>query len=405
MKFRRSASTCCASAGTHAPADVGAVDIVAHAWTRASEPVVYLRRRPITHVVALRSTITRATRGWMRTPLLALTALAIACGDSGSTPGDTSTGSSTDPTGTTGTSLTTATTADDASATGTTGSTGAADSTSDATTEGSSTAADSGSSSTGAEAQPVTIDFAAFIGDEPWACGTIYEDIGTPPTDVEPRDLRFFVQDLQLIRASDDVPVPVTLDLDAPWQAETVALIDFEDGTGACADSGGNPATRTFISGTVPPDDYDGISFTIGVPEDLNHGDPLFLPAPLQASSMTWGWLYGYKFIKVELQHDVVDGPLGGGLFHLGSNDCDGNPAQEDVTCNLPNRAVVELDGFDPATNAVAIDVAALFAETNMTLDTQCHSFQAECEPMFTRIGVDFDTGLPSATQAAFSVQ
>lgn len=340
----------------------------------------------------------------MRTYLVAFTALAMfACGDSGSSTGDTGSGSSGGSTGSTG-PASTSSQVDDSTSSGSPGSSsGNVDGSSSATGESSGTA--DGSGTTGADNLAVTIDFAAFIGDEPWACGQTYTDVGTPPTDVEPRDLRFFVQDLQLVRTSDDVAVPVVLDVDVPWQAETVALVDFEDGTGACADGGGNPETRTFITGTVPAGDYDGISFTVGVPEDLNHGDPLFLPAPLQASSMTWGWLYGYKFIKVELQHDVVEGPLGGGLFHLGSNDCAGNPAQEDVTCGLPNRAVVELDGFNPASSTIAIDVGALFADTNMTLDTQCHSFQAECEPLFDRIGIDFATGLPSATQAAFSVQ
>jgi len=291
-------------------------------------------------------------------------------------------------------SSTTTTTAD------TTDSTGPTDS---------SSSSDSGSESSGTTGEavtPVSIAFAAFIGTEPFACGTTYEGVGATAATVEPRDLRFFVQDLHLLRASDGEPVPVVLDVDDPWQAETVALLDFEDGSGACSEGGGNPATRTTITGTVPTDDYDGLAFTVGVPEDLNHGDPLFLPAPLGASSMTWGWLYGFKFIKVELQQVVEEGSAGDGVFHLGSNGCTGNPGVGDVECSLPNRAPIELAPFDWASQSVALDVAALFAETNLAIESQCHSFQPDvCPPVFDRTGVDFDTGLPAPTQVVFSVQ
>lgn len=294
-----------------------------------------------------------------------------------------------------------------ATAEGSTTSTGAADSSGG--TSGTIGGTDTGgtdSGTTGEEDVAVTIAFAAAVNGEPFACGTTYGDVGTPPTQVEPRDLRFFVQDLQLVRVSDGGLVPVVLDVEEPWQAETVALVDFEDGTGACADGGGNPDTRTVVTGTVPADEYDGVRFTVGVPEDLNHGDPLFLPPPLGATSMTWGWLFGFKFMKAELQQVVEEGGVGGGTFHLGSNDCSGNPAQDDVTCALSNRAEVELASFDWTSQSIVIDVGALFTDTNMTLDTQCHSFQPDtCPPVFDRVGVDFDTGLPAPTQVAFDVQ
>ena len=332
--------------------------------------------------------------------------LGAGCNDGSSSddePGETEVTSSTGPT----TSLpSTSDTSVDGSSTTTT-SMGSTDSTSAADSTGSTGSTGGESSGTTGEAvTPVSISFAALVGGQPFACGVTYESVGTPPVTVEPRDLRFFVQDLQLLRASDGEPVPVELDVDAPWQAETVALLDFEDSTGACAEGGGNPEMRTVITGTVPTDEYDGVAFTIGVPEDLNHGDPLFLPPPLGASSMTWGWLFGFKFIKVELQQVVEDGAAGDGLFHLGSNDCSGNPGTGDVECSLPNRAVFELAPFDWTSQSAAIDVGALFGDTNLSLDSQCHSFQPDvCPPVFDRIGVDFDTGLPTPAQVVFSVQ
>jgi uncharacterized repeat protein (TIGR04052 family) len=337
--------------------------------------------------------------------LLVGLALGVGCGDDGSgsdehddhhetTSAESSTGSTTSLPSTSDTSVDDTSTTTSVDTTDSTGSTSASDSGSES------------SGTTGEAVTPVSISFGAFIGDEPFACGTTYEGVGVTAVTVEPRDLRFYVQDLQLLRASDGEPVPVVLDVDDPWQAETVALLDFEDASGACADGGGNPDLRTTITGTVPTDDYDGIAFTVGVPEDLNHGDPLFLPAPLGASSMTWGWLYGFKFIKVELQQVVEEGPAGDGVFHLGSNGCSGNPGDGSVECSLPNRAAVELAPFDWASQSVALDVGALFADTNLAIESQCHSFQPDvCPPVFERSGVDYDTGLPMPAQVVFSVQ
>ena len=88
------------------------------------------------------------------------------------------------------------------------------------------------------------------MGTEPFACGQTYANQGTAATSVTPRDFRFYVQDLRLINAAGQ-EVPVTLDVRAPWQAATVALLDFENGQGACLGSG-DAGTDTTITGTVP---------------------------------------------------------------------------------------------------------------------------------------------------------
>lgn len=328
--------------------------------------------------------------------------LPLACGDDGGGQADTTTttdassGGSGDPT----TSPTTAPTT--AESTGESSS-GVAD-----TTTGSSTTTDgptdgSGGTDTGEATQPVSIAFGATVGGEPFACGQSYADVGTPPVEVEPMDLRFYVQDVRLIRADDGAEVPVVLDVVAPWQADTVAMVDFEDATGACTE--GTAETRTEITGVVPTGDYDGLVFTIGVPEDLNHADPLTLPPPLDAGTMTWGWLYGYKFLKVELRQVVAEGVAGVGLLHLGSNGCTGVPGVDEVECSLPNRAEIRLESFDVAADTAVVDVAALFAETDLGVESMCHSVGEACPPMFDRVGVDLDTGLPSPTQIIFTAE
>jgi hypothetical protein len=92
-------------------------------------------------------------------------------------------------------------------------------------------------------------------------------------------------------------------------------------------------------------------------------------------------------------------------VFHLGSTECVGNPGTGDVACGLANRAEIRLGNFDPAVDTIALDVAALFADTDLAAESECHSFQPPtCTPLFDRSGVDFVTGLPTSNQLVFRV-
>lgn len=341
--------------------------------------------------------------------IIASFGLAVACGDDGAadpegtTTDDPTTESSATLTTTTDPATTDPTTTTDPATTDP--ATTDPDTSGDTSTGSESSSTDPGesSSSTGDESVAVTIQFAATIGGEPFACGTTYPAYGSTAVDVTPVDARFFVQDLRLVRADDGEEVPVVLDVESPWQAETVALVDFEDGTGECSEAGGDEATRTVVTGTAPAGDYDGVVFTLGVPQDLNHEDPLTLPLPLDAGSMTWGWLFGYKFAKLELVEVVDEGEPGYVAFHLGSTGCEGMPGVDEIECSLPNRADVTLTDFDHTTDNVVLDLDALFGGLDMTLDTQCHSFQPDtCPWFFDMSGVDFATGMPTGTQAIF---
>ncbi len=111
--------------------------------------------------------------------------------------------------------------------------------------------------------QPVTLKFKAKVGAEDFKCGTTYTNLGSTSDSVAPRDLRFFVQDVMLLDATGR-ETPLTLDARSPWQTKDVALLDFEDGTGLCAN--GNPELNDIVTGTVPAGTYSGLRFTNGVP-------------------------------------------------------------------------------------------------------------------------------------------
>jgi hypothetical protein len=100
--------------------------------------------------------------------------------------------------------------------------------------------------------EPVTIRFAAVVGDLPWRCGQLYQQLGVTPAAVQPQDLRFFAHGFELVRGDGSVE-PVVLDDVTGWQANQVALLDFEDGAGKC--NTGTPATRGEVSGSVAQGD------------------------------------------------------------------------------------------------------------------------------------------------------
>ena len=288
---------------------------------------------------------------------------------------------------------------------------GSAGTPSDAGAGGEAGLGDGGSSGLGPV--KVSLHFKATVGDKVFACGTTYAGQGTTKVSVEPRDFRFYVQDVRLLDKKGNA-VRVTLDTRTPWQTPDVALLDFEDGTGACVD--GNPEKNDVITGTVPSGTYSGVVFVNGIPDALNHGDPLQLPAPLQVGTMTWGWLYGFKFLKAEL--GAIGAPSGDaepglGLVHVGSTGCDnsqdggmpdfGSPPK--VACSAPNRNEVRLEGFDPATNTIVADIGALFAGVDLSENNQCHSEGPSCPTEFAALGVDFTTGVPKTTQSVYHVE
>jgi uncharacterized repeat protein (TIGR04052 family) len=254
----------------------------------------------------------------------------------------------------------------------------------------------------GSDTKAVTIRFRAAVADRDFSCRERYEAMGSKQTTVVPADFRFYVQDLKLIDAAGK-EVPVELDKRSPWQAEDVALLDFEDMQGRCH---GTPETNTTITGHVPAGTYKGVVFTNGVPEQLNHLEQSKQPAPLDVTDLYWAWLTGYRFMVAELVQDDANADAdagvslpGIGLLHVGSTAC-----RRDQGCTKTNRNRVRLTDFDPSKDVIVADIGAIFAATDLSQDMQCHSADAICAPMFERVGVSFEDGKSLDKQKLYHV-
>ena len=280
---------------------------------------------------------------------------------------------------------------------------------------------------TAIETRSVAIKFEARVGDERFACGMSYDGIGTSRSKITPTDFRFYVSDVQLIDATGQA-VPIALDQDGVWQYKSVALMDFEDGTGPCRN--GNAGLHNRLTGIVPKGDYRAIRFTLGVPAELNHGDPTVAPSPLNLTSMFWNWRAGYKFVKVDMATrgqpqraaSENDPPLpsgkkprgmsGGYPVHLGSTGCVADTATTPAkSCAEPNRVDVTLSGFDPDRNTIVADLASLLRNNDVDVNlaksgSGCMSTpaNANCWPIFAAFGLPADDR-PATTQQFFSTR
>lgn len=249
-----------------------------------------------------------------------------------------------------------------------------------------------------AQTTPVSIQFSAVVGSEPLACNVDYNAVGTANTTTQIKDFRLFVHGVQLITDSDEA-VSLTLD-SSVWQAQGVALLDFENATGECT---GTAETNVTVTGIVAATEasFTGVRFTVGIPESLNHLEQTSV-SPFNVTGMNWGWTNGYKFIRFDVPNWNV---------HVGATGCAAN-GSGNVVCTHANRPLIELDNFDYQSQSIQIDYAALVQGSDISTDaggaTGCMSggTDPECYDVFTQLGLNLASGENDSalTQSVFSV-
>ncbi|WP_246490938.1 MbnP family copper-binding protein [Chitinivorax tropicus] len=211
--------------------------------------------------------------------------------------------------------------------------------------------------------QTVNIRFLPTLAGQPASCGAPVEGQGLDQSVITLADLRMFVSDMALIDNKGKA-VPVQLVADGVWQADSAAMLDFEDATGNCA-NGTVPQHRAVV-GRVPAGRYRGLQFTVGLPARINHQDATLAPSPFNQTAMFWSWQAGYRFIKLELDVNKT-GQADGFPIHIGSTGCQSDSTTTPPThCLQPNRVSVKLARFDPRLDQVQIDLSALLAQTRL---------------------------------------
>lgn len=252
--------------------------------------------------------------------------------------------------------------------------------------------------------QEYALNFEGVVGDETFDCGSTYT---MGENEVTFTEFKFYVSDVSLVTADGDLVEAALVD-DGIWSNGSVALVDFEDATGAC--SNGTAETKTTVDVEAPAGDYTGVRFTVGVPFEENHQDVAVADSPLNLAQMFWNWNGGYKFVRID--GSASDGTDTGGFkLHIGSTMCMMPEGSEEVSgCMNPNRAEIALDGFDPASSTIKLDLADLLADVDMTpVDDEAFNCQAmpahtACGDIFPRLGLDFGDATAGA-QSSFTVE
>ncbi|MCW5962398.1 MAG: metallo-mystery pair system four-Cys motif protein [Bryobacterales bacterium] len=251
--------------------------------------------------------------------------------------------------------------------------------------------------------QPVSIRFAAQVGDRPLACGAEYPGIGSTGSTIRPRDFRFYVSNLRLVDQQGN-ETPVELEQDGLWQLDDVALLDFEDATAGC--SNGTPQTNTTVRGAVPEGNYVGLRFELGIPFHKNHLDVTAQPSPLNLTALYWAWNSGHKFARLDFSST---GQPRGFAIHLGSTGCTPGDTSSTIptACANLNRPAVEIAGFQVDRDVVVADLAALLRHANVDIRGErfagCMSGPADpnCAPLFQAWGLPFGDA-PAGEQSFF---
>ena len=253
----------------------------------------------------------------------------------------------------------------------------------------------------------VMLRFKGMVGDKAFSCGESYDGIGTTNSKITPTDFRLYVHNVRLIDASGN-ETPVKLEQDGKWQVDNGALLDFENGSGPCAN--GTADTHDFIKGTAPAGNYTGVKFSVGVPFERKHADPAKAPSPLNLTQLFWVWNSGYKFARIEMQ---TTGLPRGWMLHLGSTGCQPGETRQTIpaNCTFANRAEIALTNFNVNSDIVVTDLKKLLDGANVDVNqpktpSGCMSGQgdSDCAPLFANLGLAF-AGKESPGQKFFGIE
>jgi len=210
-------------------------------------------------------------------------------------------------------------------------------------------------------------------------------------------DLRFYVSNIVITDlAGREHDLALTAN---SWQQENVALVDLENGEQACRN--GTKPVHAVVTGTSTAAEVGAVRFTVGVPFEQNHANPLLAEAPLGDAAMHWHWRAGYKFLRAGIETGTDSF-----WIHLGSTGC-GGTVQNISACSSQNRVAVVLPEFSPDLNLVELRLSELFRDTDLNDgergDCSSGPAEAQCAAPFAALGLAFGHAAISS-QSVFGV-
>jgi uncharacterized repeat protein (TIGR04052 family) len=209
------------------------------------------------------------------------------------------------------------------------------------------------------------------------------------------QQLAFFISNVKLFEETSVYQPQLS---STPWQTDNVVLIkpslddcDTKSKVKNITEQNDLAASEALKTNNhlqfllpVDLDSSEQLSFTLAVPFELNHQNPLLQPSPLNLPSMFWSWRSGHKFLRLDMQ-----GPDKSWVFHLGSLGCTAastmrSPKSE---CVQPNRVSFHLNKKHNGAKLV-MHLDRLIANISMQNNNSClfQSGQKSCSILMSNL-------------------
>lgn len=159
-----------------------------------------------------------------------------------------------------------------------------------------------------------------------------------------------------------DITLPKT-----KWQHNNVALIGQH-----CSDNIEKNWQLTLNKDELV--DGEKLAFSIAVPFELNHQNPLQAQSIFDNGNMFWTWQQGYKSLRLDLKSDKA-----GWAYHIGAVGCKSPSVVRAPTkpCRILNHVNVEFVSFD-INKPIRINLARIIEGITLSKSTRCLSMPTQ---------------------------
>lgn len=194
--------------------------------------------------------------------------------------------------------------------------------------------------------------------------------------------LGFFLSNFEIREQQSNAWKKVSLEVN-DWQTSNTALLWFSANCGARqATEQGSNKTLTLNLPLQSEQTFSNIAqlrFSLAVPFEINHANPLTQPSPINLAEMFWSWRLGHKFLRIDMSALEQANQPSTWNFHLGSTGCSSAsslraPVKE---CEQSNRNTYTVNVGENATDLLKLDLKVLLEGINTNNETSC-MFKAE---------------------------
>lgn len=184
----------------------------------------------------------------------------------------------------------------------------------------------------------------------------------------------FYLSDLQVMNDKQWTVISLP---NNNWQQNNIALIGMH-----CRD---NKQANVALQLPAFNDDVKSLKFTIGLPVNINHQNPLTATGIFNNANMFWTWQQGYKGLRLDLNNESGDN----WAYHIGAVGCQSSSSLRAPTtpCRQTNQVDIVIDNIKDNI-PIIIDLSRVVAGVDIGLHSRCLSLptQASCQKLMTNM-------------------